>query len=91
MVNLCVLLMIKSNLGKIERGVRLALAIALTAWVAASDSFGVAQTVGLIAAFALLWNSIFARCYLWKWLGIDTGCRHECEADSKDFSDGSRV
>jgi hypothetical protein len=64
--------MIQRNIGTAERVVRFLLSLLLIAWVLRGSSFGSAQAVALIAAFALLWNSIFARCYLWKWLGINS-------------------
>ncbi|MFT7320500.1 MAG: hypothetical protein ACI8SI_002050, partial [Congregibacter sp.] len=33
---------------------------------------GAPQAFILIAAFALLWNSVFGYCYLWKWLGLSS-------------------
>lgn len=69
--------MIERNIGKVERVVRLALSVLLVGWVAAGESFGVAQGVALLAAFALLWNSIFSRCYLWRWLGISSCTRRD--------------
>ena len=71
--------MIERNIGKTERVVRFILAALLVAWIIGSESFGIAQGVGLLAAFALLWNSIFARCYLWKWLGLST-----CDPETED-------
>lgn len=67
--------MINRNLGGVERLVRLFLAFALVTWVAAGDTLGWAQGIALLAAFALLWNAIFAKCYLWKWLGLNTECK----------------
>lgn len=64
--------MIDRNIGLAERIVRLALAVLLMGWVLTGGVFGAPQAIGLVAAFALLWNSIFARCYLWKWLGISS-------------------
>ena len=64
--------MIERNIGKAERIVRLALAVLLIGWVATGGTFGLTQGIALIAAFALLWNSVFARCYLWRWLGINS-------------------
>lgn len=64
--------MIERNIGRAERVVRFILAVVLLGWIMAGDRFGLAQGVALMAAFALLWNSIFARCYLWKWLRFST-------------------
>lgn len=64
--------MIQRNIGNAERVVRLLLAVLLFGWVINGAAVGAPQVTALIAAFALLWNSIFARCYLWKWVGIST-------------------
>ena len=64
--------MIYRNLGLIERILRLALGVALLIWIAGAAAFGPAQAAAALAALALFWNSIFARCYLWKWLGLNT-------------------
>ena len=76
--------MIDRNIGRAERVVRFILAALLVAWIISSESFGLGQGVALVAAFALLWNSIFARCYLWKWLGISS-----CDPATEDCSPGS--
>jgi hypothetical protein len=73
--------MIDRNIGKAERVVRFVLAVLLVAWVFNATRFGVLQGVALVAAFALLWNSIFARCYLWKWLKISS-----CDPQREDCS-----
>ncbi|MEE4278741.1 MAG: DUF2892 domain-containing protein [Halieaceae bacterium] len=64
--------MIERNIGVAERIIRLILGVALITWVLTASSFHWPQGLALVAAFALLWNSIFARCYLWKWLRIST-------------------
>jgi hypothetical protein len=64
--------MIDRNIGTVERLIRFTLAVIVVAWIFAADSFGLPQLLGLLAAFALLWNSIFGRCYLWKWLGLSS-------------------
>ena len=75
--------MIDRNIGRAERVVRFILATLLVTWIIGSESFGIAQGVALLAAFALLWNSIFARCYLWKWLGLSS-----CDPLKEDCSAG---
>jgi hypothetical protein len=64
--------MIDRNIGKTERLLRLVLGIALISWVIGGATFGAMQGLALLAAFALLWNSVFGRCYLWKWLGFNS-------------------
>jgi hypothetical protein len=75
--------MIQRNIGTPERVIRFLLSLVLVGWVIAADRFGVAQAAALAAAFALLWNSIFARCYLWKWLRISS-----CDPARDDCSSG---
>ena len=81
--------MINRNIGKKERVARLLLAIALIGWVVGGAGFGVPQGLALLASFALLWNSIFARCYLWQWLGLNScdgeagGCSNSGGRDSR--------
>jgi len=70
--------MIDRNIGAPERAVRLVLALLIVGWVVTGRELGALQGAALLAAFALLWNSIFARCYLWKWLGLST-CGGDCE------------
>jgi hypothetical protein len=65
--------MIDRNIGRTERIVRFILGLVLIAWAAVGADALPLRAVAVIAAGALLWNSIFARCYLWKWLGI-TSC-----------------
>lgn len=64
--------MIQRNIGTPERVLRFLLSLALIVWVTGSLQFGLPQAAALVAALALLWNSIFARCYLWKWLRISS-------------------
>jgi len=71
--------MIDRNIGLTERIVRLVLGVILIGWIFTADRFGALQAVALVAAFALLWNSIFARCYLWRWLRIST-----CDPTQRD-------
>ncbi len=75
--------MINRNVGTLERLIRLGLGLVLVFAVLQAPAFGVLQGVSLVAAFALFWNSIFGRCYLWKWLGI-TSCDDNNCADCPD-------
>ena len=77
--------MIDRNIGLAERIVRLVLGVLLIGWVLSGSAFGAAQAVALVAAFALLWNSIFARCYLWKWLNISS-----CDPSREDCPEPGR-
>lgn len=64
--------MIDRNIGTVERIIRALLGMLLVGAVLTSRDFGLVQGLGLLAAFALFWNSIFSRCYLWKWLNLST-------------------
>ena len=64
--------MIDRNIGTLERLTRFGIAVIIVGWIFTGESFGLPQALGLLAAFALLWNSIFGRCYLWKWLGLSS-------------------
>jgi len=75
--------MIDRNIGTAERVLRLLAAVLLLAWVIGEPRFGLLPALALLAAFALLWNSLFARCYLWKWLGLSS-CRGSCETGGSD-------
>ncbi|MEM9396480.1 MAG: DUF2892 domain-containing protein [Pseudomonadota bacterium] len=75
--------MIDRNIGTAERLVRFALAVMLVVWIFYSEVFGIVQALALVASFALLWNSIFARCYLWKWLGLNS-CEADCDPETQD-------
>ncbi|WOJ95403.1 DUF2892 domain-containing protein [Congregibacter brevis] len=73
--------MIDRNIGTIERIVRFTLGAVIVAWILSSERFGLSQGVAVIIAFALFWNSIFGRCYLWKWLGLSScGPEDDCSA-----------
>ena len=71
--------MIDRNIGKVERVIRFVFAVILIGWTVSSDGFGMFQGIAVVAAGALLWNSIFARCYLWKWLNISS-----CDPEHED-------
>lgn len=80
--------MIERNVGTPERIVRFLLAIAAAGWVLSSERLGLAQGAVLLAALALTWNSIFGRCYLWKWLGLSScksgdRCHSTCADNSQ--------
>jgi hypothetical protein len=67
---------IKKNLGRAERAVRFVGGVVLGFWVTTRSHFGLIEWLALIAAVFLVFNSFFARCYLWHLLGLDT-CRDE--------------
>lgn len=75
--------MIDRNIGNPERVLRFFCATALLLWIVASDSLGFVQGIAAVAALALLWNSSFGRCHLWKWLGISS-FKSKGSADNAD-------
>jgi len=77
--------MIERNIGQTERIIRFVLGVLLVGWVLTGNGFGILQGIALVAAFALFWNSIFARCYLWSWLRINS-----CDPSVEDCGDGGR-
>ena len=79
--------MIYRNLGLVERILRFALGAALLIWIGGAAAFGPPQAAAALAALALFWNSIFARCYLWKWLGLST-CTDCAGGDGADPETG---
>ncbi|MFK8041375.1 DUF2892 domain-containing protein [Congregibacter sp.] len=73
--------MIDRNIGTVERIVRFTLGAIIVAWILSAERFGVLQGASVVIAFALFWNSIFGRCYLWKWLGLSScGSEDDCSA-----------
>ena len=64
----------KPNLSLFERTLRLLLGLVLATVALSQPDIGVAETLVLIAASCLVLNGLLARCYLWKWLGINTAC-----------------
>ncbi len=68
----------KTNLGKTERWTRFALGLTLGTVALTTLPFGLPQTALLVCSIFLLLNAALARCYLWKWLGLNsplTPCR----------------
>ncbi|WP_101758133.1 DUF2892 domain-containing protein [Oceanicoccus sp. KOV_DT_Chl] len=64
--------MINQNLGIIERIIRLLLCGVLTIWLFSQNQFGPLEWLLTVCAIFLSLNTLFARCYLWHLLGINT-------------------
>ena len=64
--------MINRNLGIGERIVRGTLGVLLGGWILSQPTFGWLHGIGSIIALFLILNAFFARCYMWKWLGLNT-------------------
>ena len=62
----------KPNLSAFERIIRPLLGLVMASVALAQPEIGLAEIVLLICALFLVLNGILARCYLWKWLGINT-------------------
>ena len=77
--------MIERNIGQSERVIRFALGVLIVGWILTGRNFGLGEGLALVIAFALFWNSIFARCYLWKWLRISS-----CSPGAKDCGGDGR-
>lgn len=68
--------MFAPNLGKPERALRLLLGLLLGGWVLLQPEPGALEAVCALAALFLVLNALYARCYLWRVLGLNS-CRHE--------------
>jgi hypothetical protein len=62
----------QQNLGLFERVVRLLLGLLIVTVIVSRDSYGWVEVSVLVCALLLILNGILARCYLWKWLGLNT-------------------
>ncbi len=69
----------KQNLGVLERLIRPLLGIIAIAVVLEQPQFGLSEGIVLLLAIFLILNGITARCYLWRWLGINTARDRNCE------------
>lgn len=70
--------MINRNLGSVERGLRLMLAVLLAGWAFSRGQHDLLTPLAVVAALALALNALFSRCYLWALLGINT-----CDPDDE--------
>lgn len=76
------------NISGLERLLRLFLGLGICAAVLFSGHKNLADSVLLLAGFFLVLNGLTARCYLWRWLGINSlrksgSCAIEPSARSK--------
>ena len=62
----------KPNLSLFERVVRPLLGCLLALIALSQPEFGLLEGIVLVIAAFLILNGILARCYLWKWLGLNT-------------------
>ena len=76
------------NISGLERLLRLCLGLGICTAVLFSGHKNLANSVLLLAGFLLVLNGLTARCYLWRWLGINSfrksgSCAIEPSARSK--------
>ena len=64
--------MFAPNLGKAERTIRLMLGLALGTWVLVQPEPGALEALCAVAALFLVLNALYARCYLWRVLGLNS-------------------
>jgi len=62
----------KPNHSTFERSVRFLLGLLLATIVATQAEFGLSEGALLVVASFLLLNGLSGRCYLWRWLGLNT-------------------
>ncbi len=62
----------KPNLSPFERVFRTLLGCLLALIALSQPELGLLEIIVLIAAVFLILNGIWARCYLWRWLGLNT-------------------
>ena len=73
----------KKNLGPFERVIRPLLGLLTLSVVAVQPTWGVSEGLIATAGVFLIINGLVGRCYLWKWLGIDTYNRSRCDLDQQ--------
>ena len=72
----------KPNLSLFERMVRPLLGLVIAAVALSRPELGISEWVLLVIALFLVLNGVLARCYLWKWLGLNTA-RNEIDLCSR--------
>ena len=70
--------MIERNLSNVERVVRLLVGIGFAAAVLSRPDMNGGEWVLSLVALSLILNGVFARCYLWYVLDINT-CNREAQ------------
>jgi hypothetical protein len=72
----------KPNLSLFERVVRPLLGCVLASIALTQPDIGLLELFVLIIAGFLILNGVLARCYLWRWLGLNTA-RNDIELCSR--------
>ncbi|MEM0955071.1 MAG: YgaP-like transmembrane domain [Pseudomonadota bacterium] len=62
----------KPNISPFERVFRTLLGLLLALIALSQPEIGLLEIVALIAAAFLILNGVYAHCYLWRWLGLNT-------------------
>ena len=69
--------MIETNLGNIERALRLLVGVVLGGWSLARPEMDAIGWLAAMSAICLLLNALYGRCYLWHMLDISScGCNN---------------
>jgi len=79
--------MIDRNLGTAERALRLLLALAAIVWLVLREHHDLWSAGAGLAALALTFNALYARCYLWALLGLNS-CPHRPARRNRMHVDG---
>lgn len=74
----------KPNLSLFERIVRPLLGLVLASIALTQPDIGLLELIVLVFSVFLILNGLLARCYLWRWLGINTA-RNEIELCERPF------
>jgi hypothetical protein len=67
-----VLIGMKPNLSLFERILRPLLGLVLASIALTQPETGLLELIVLVFAVFLILNGVLARCYLWRWLGLNT-------------------
>lgn len=69
--------MIETNIGNVERIVRLLFGAGFAAWSFSQPALNAVEWFVLIVALMLILNGVFSRCYLWYFLDISTCAKND--------------
>lgn len=78
------MILMKPNLSMFERIVRPLLGCVLASIALTQPEIGLLETIVLVFALFLILNGVLARCYLWRWLGMNTA-RNDIHLCSRDI------
>jgi len=75
--------MLKKNIGNIERVFRLLFAVTLSIWITTQQHLNGMEWFVLSISVMMILNGVFARCYLWYILDINTLKKTEKREEGK--------